>query len=511
MTKTPDPRDRDDLSAELSAWLDGELSPAEASALEEELARDPALRAERDRLAALSSALRDLPTLRAPSSVLARVREEIAPVPGPSSRFASWAALILVALLGFVWWRLEVTRPAVFEGKSLAKEESAGAALEANAPARAGADASVPGVDLAPPPSESAVEESNELAAALRRATEESAPAPTDEGAAGAGLVAGEGRPVEKPAEKPAEKPLEKTAQRQDQWSGAERGAGRTEREDAPTLPGAAAKSRGQPPGGAPPPAAAAGERAAVAGPAIRFRSARREALDPGTPAADLAIRVAVPEGIVPADLDRLAATLAAALAPSPPPPPASEPTGFAGGGSTAEPVAPTGLAGAAREAAPSAIGGAGTLPGEPAELLPADVALEIPADRLLGAVGELLDWRRAVVAAAGEAPAERSADREGATGTEEAFLEVTILGGFSFDADPATLEGVLRELVAGPRIGGSAGEIAARRERQDAGRARDAAGDAPRAPGAAGIAPAAAPLRVRIILVADRPPEPPR
>src|SRR5688572_12353744 len=64
----------------LSAWLDGEIDPAEAAELEAELARDPALKAELDSLETVVRLLRDEGPSQAPLGfhhrVMARVEQE---------------------------------------------------------------------------------------------------------------------------------------------------------------------------------------------------------------------------------------------------------------------------------------------------------------------------------------------------------------------------------------------------------------------------------------------------
>ncbi len=77
-------------SEQLSAWIDGELTDAEAAELEAELARDPTLRAELAELEAVVRTLHDEGPVQAPAGfrerVLARVEREH-PARG---RFAEW-------------------------------------------------------------------------------------------------------------------------------------------------------------------------------------------------------------------------------------------------------------------------------------------------------------------------------------------------------------------------------------------------------------------------------------
>lgn len=110
----------------LSAWLDGELTPAAAEALEEHLAACPGCAAERERLAAVRDAFRSLTPAAPPAdlagAVLERIREETGADAGPASRTAApshrrwprWAtpartaaALALAAAgLGALWLAL---------------------------------------------------------------------------------------------------------------------------------------------------------------------------------------------------------------------------------------------------------------------------------------------------------------------------------------------------------------------------------------------------------------------
>jgi hypothetical protein len=255
--------------------------------------------------------------------------------------------------------------------------------------------------------------------------------------------------------------------------------------------------------------AAAAGE--------FRFRTGPREDLDAGAPPADLTIRVSVPETIEAADLARLSASLFAALAPASPvpPPPAGEPGMLPTfEREAAEPPTEIRRSDERRTDAPRAAGGAEAAPSASAEPLPAEVELAIPAERLLPVVGVVRVWRRALGGGPGGAPVDPGAPavREGIAVADEAYLDVTILDGLSFDADPATLEAILRDLIAAPRGGEAPGKETALRapDAENASSAASTAGAAGRAPGAASAA-AAAPLRVRIVLVAERPAEPPR
>ena len=93
----------DDQILLVHAYMDGELDPAHALETERRIAADPALAAERDRIEALRTALREqLPRERVPASLRARV-ETIAGVRRTSDR-PSWRALAasvaLAAVLG---------------------------------------------------------------------------------------------------------------------------------------------------------------------------------------------------------------------------------------------------------------------------------------------------------------------------------------------------------------------------------------------------------------------------
>jgi anti-sigma factor RsiW len=82
----------------LNAHLDGELDPAHALEMEQRLARDPALAAQRDRIEALRAALRErLPRESLPPELAARVQRAIAPRRVPPR--PSWTALAATVLL----------------------------------------------------------------------------------------------------------------------------------------------------------------------------------------------------------------------------------------------------------------------------------------------------------------------------------------------------------------------------------------------------------------------------
>jgi hypothetical protein len=67
----------DNLGEQLSAFLDGELPPADAAALEQRLARDPALRLELEELAEVKRLVGGLPRAKAPASIKAAIRERL--------------------------------------------------------------------------------------------------------------------------------------------------------------------------------------------------------------------------------------------------------------------------------------------------------------------------------------------------------------------------------------------------------------------------------------------------
>lgn len=579
----PDARDwREELLEALSARLDGEASPAEAARLDAEIARDPELRAESERLAALSAALRDLPPLSAPESVLAGVRSAIAAeaVSGraalrrSASRSGAWAALFLVAALGLVWWQLEQSAPERLAGEKLARtevsetESGAPAASGLAAPerhqesARARSDAGdlsarVPAGEAAPPPAEGASEDfvgaADPAATSTGLAHDEERPrtlresktgrtlgAPSrSRGAAQADGRAAGARGADASTPRPADEIDTALESKEEATAGAALGA---ELRDAP-----------------PPPAApdAWGEPNATAA-ELRFRKlgrvagensiGKRDASTSGAPPPELTIRVAVPEGTSPADLEVLARALSAAIAP-PPAPHAAEPSAaepgaaapgeeadapetivFGGGDQGGDPLAKakeSGIAGApraeterrAREPVAGAELGAGVDAGaagraEVAEddgaPLPAEVDLAIPADRLLSAVRLVRRWQRTLGndgygAASPSQPPERqetaleipdlSSGR--VIGEAGPILGVTILDGLSFDADPETLDRFIGELVGGRGPVVASGEAAA------TGAAAPPAGNAPAA--------SSMPLRVRLVVVVDRPAEPGR
>lgn len=100
MTTTPSFRDIE----QLSAYLDGQLSPGEKARLESRLARDPQLRAVMDELTQSRALLRQLPPRRAPRNftltpAMAGVRPPL-PRPYPTLR---WASLLATLLLIFTF------------------------------------------------------------------------------------------------------------------------------------------------------------------------------------------------------------------------------------------------------------------------------------------------------------------------------------------------------------------------------------------------------------------------
>src|SRR5262245_12334964 len=86
------PAPQDDTVLLLNAYLDGELDAAAGIEMERRLAADPALAAERDRIAAVRTALRERLTREAPSPAL-RMRIERAIGLKPAMLRPSWGAL----------------------------------------------------------------------------------------------------------------------------------------------------------------------------------------------------------------------------------------------------------------------------------------------------------------------------------------------------------------------------------------------------------------------------------
>jgi anti-sigma factor RsiW len=110
------PAQQNDPALLVHAYLDGELDPAHVLEVERQLAADPALAAERDRVAALRSLIQEKLPREAPSANLLRRIEAAIGAARPPSRFASrlsshptWRALaasMLVALFlgsGSTW------------------------------------------------------------------------------------------------------------------------------------------------------------------------------------------------------------------------------------------------------------------------------------------------------------------------------------------------------------------------------------------------------------------------
>jgi anti-sigma factor RsiW len=97
---------QEDRTLLVHAYLDGELDPAHALEIERQLAADPALAAERDRVAALRSLIQEkLPREAPPANLLRRIEAAIG-TPRAPARFASrlashptWRALAASVLL----------------------------------------------------------------------------------------------------------------------------------------------------------------------------------------------------------------------------------------------------------------------------------------------------------------------------------------------------------------------------------------------------------------------------
>ena len=75
---------------QLSAWLDGELTDAEAAEIERELDRNPLLRAELDELRGVRELLRTHGAVKAPDDFLARVLAEAENEPLPANNANLW-------------------------------------------------------------------------------------------------------------------------------------------------------------------------------------------------------------------------------------------------------------------------------------------------------------------------------------------------------------------------------------------------------------------------------------
>src|SRR6185436_2098386 len=86
---------------QLHAYLDGELSPDERAALEQALARDPALRARLAELRGLHGELRELYAQEARGAGPALARLRLAPEPR-ARRGVAWPWVVLAAAAGLV-------------------------------------------------------------------------------------------------------------------------------------------------------------------------------------------------------------------------------------------------------------------------------------------------------------------------------------------------------------------------------------------------------------------------
>jgi negative regulator of sigma E activity len=133
-------------SHKLSAYIDGDLSPAERADLERALASDPELREEYEQMLAAVELLRMHGPVSAPPDFHRKVMELVADEPAPSvsvwARFRSWlgsvplesvavamAAVLVVVLVG-QFGLSKVNDPAPDEGPAEAPEEVAAASPE---------------------------------------------------------------------------------------------------------------------------------------------------------------------------------------------------------------------------------------------------------------------------------------------------------------------------------------------------------------------------------------------
>ncbi len=108
-----------ELEAQLSALLDGELSPEEAAALRTEIARSPELAERFAALAEVDHELRALPARAVPSALRARVARRVASERMPPRRARRWlgaaalaAAAAVLALLALPRMRSDQTQVA---------------------------------------------------------------------------------------------------------------------------------------------------------------------------------------------------------------------------------------------------------------------------------------------------------------------------------------------------------------------------------------------------------------
>jgi anti-sigma factor RsiW len=97
MTET----DRNRSTLLVHAYVDGELDPVNAVAIEKQIAANPALAAERARVEALRQALREkLPATELPAGLEARVRAAVGAIPARSA--PSWRAMAASIMLAVV-------------------------------------------------------------------------------------------------------------------------------------------------------------------------------------------------------------------------------------------------------------------------------------------------------------------------------------------------------------------------------------------------------------------------
>jgi anti-sigma factor RsiW len=95
--------DQDRSKLLVHAYVDGELDPVNAVAIEKQIAADPALAAERARVEALRRTLREkLPATELPAGLEARVRAAIGATPAASGSAPSWRAMAASIMLAVV-------------------------------------------------------------------------------------------------------------------------------------------------------------------------------------------------------------------------------------------------------------------------------------------------------------------------------------------------------------------------------------------------------------------------
>ena len=114
--------------ATLSLYHDGEGPKEMLRSIEEHIGECADCQANLEQLRTLSTAVAELPPLKAPATILKGIRRELVSPDAP--KFPAWArglaALFLVAFLGLLWWSLESNFDLSDKIRRLARREVTG-------------------------------------------------------------------------------------------------------------------------------------------------------------------------------------------------------------------------------------------------------------------------------------------------------------------------------------------------------------------------------------------------